>query len=264
VKLDLEKISILSNKLREDEINYIGRVFGSKTVISFDGKYKINGNTKKIWKYRCECGYEDSVLEYTLTHNIRNHCRKCMHGKMRIPKAMDCVDYYELKTVCGYAYYIDKEDYEKIIKYTWHKHKDGYLRTRYDIVDGKNKYILLHNFLLGRFDASKDDADHINRLPYDNRKSNLRVVSHNENMQNISKKSNSKHEIMGIHYSKKEDRWKAYITHNKKQIKLGTFKNKQDAIISRLSKEYEIYKENAYQMEAIIKYKIPERSANEI
>jgi hypothetical protein len=181
--------------------------------------------------------------------------------KKCIPTELD--GYLLMKTSCGYEYYIDKCDYETIESYTWHKHKDGYLRTRYDVIDGKNKYILLHNLILGRFDASFDDVDHINRLPYDNRRENLRVVSHSENMKNISKKSNSKHEIMGISYSKNEKKWKAYITYNEEKMNLGTYAKKEDAIIARLSKEYELYGDKSYQYDYILKYILKEKDSDE-
>lgn len=50
-------------------------------------------------------------------------------------------------------------------------------------VDGKQKTLLLHHFLIGKPPAGLE-VDHINRNGLDNRRENLRFVTHLENMRN--------------------------------------------------------------------------------
>lgn len=83
-------------------------------------------------------------------------------------------------TITGKAI-IDKEDIEKCKQYKWHIRKS--LNTNYAISTLKDgKKLFLHRFILNY--KGKDDVDHINHNGLDNRKSNLRIVSHSRNLLN--------------------------------------------------------------------------------
>lgn len=86
---------------------------------------------------------------------------------------------------------IDKEDFDKIDGYSWHKSSNNYI-SQGVIVDGKKKEFYLHNLILNIFDfpgkGSKESVDHINRIGLDNRKENLRIISQSEQNLNQSKK----------------------------------------------------------------------------
>jgi len=243
-----------SNILSDGFKNFIGCKIGSKTVIEFIGMYKKSNSETSVWKTVCDCGYENIVGEHSLVYNVSNVCFKCMHTKRSFCEPLYTDGYITMKTMCGYEYFIDEEDYDIIKPYTWHKHKDGYLRTRYDVVDGKNKYILLHSLILGRFGDKLDDVDHINRQPWDNRKINLRIVSHSENMKNLNKKKSNTSGVVGVSWVKLESRYKAYIVHDKKRLNLGTFKDFDDAVVARLKTELELYGDMSPQKHLFEKY----------
>lgn len=140
----------------------------------------------------------------------------------------------------GYEFYFDKEDYELIKNYCWHKHQDGYLRTRYDCVNGHNKYILMHRLIMVGFDKDRTiEVDHRNGKPNDNQKDNMRVTTHAENMKNIKLSSACKFGVNGVNYNKLENKYKANISGKH----LGTFENLEDAITARKQAEIEIYGE---------------------
>jgi hypothetical protein len=86
---------------------------------------------------------------------------------------------------------IDKEDFNKVDGYSWHKSSNNYI-SQGVIVDGKKKEFYLHNLILNIFDfpgkGSKESVDHINRIGLDNRKENLRIISQTEQNLNQSKK----------------------------------------------------------------------------
>jgi hypothetical protein len=86
---------------------------------------------------------------------------------------------------------IDKEDFEKIDGYSWHKSSNNYI-SQGVIVDGKKKEFYLHNLILDIFDfpgkGSKESVDHINRIGLDNRKENLRIITQTEQNLNQSKR----------------------------------------------------------------------------
>jgi hypothetical protein len=74
----------------------------------------------------------------------------------------------------------------------------------------------------------KQQIDHINGDPSDNRITNLRDVSDIENKQNIRKpKAGNKSGYLGVAPNKK--RWFAKITVNRQQICLGTYDTPEEA-----------------------------------
>jgi hypothetical protein len=87
---------------------------------------------------------------------------------------------------------IDTEDFEKIKKLSWHKASNNYISNGV-IVDGKRKEVYLHNLIMDRIEFKgkglKESVDHINRIGFDNRKENLRVITQSEQNLNQSKRS---------------------------------------------------------------------------
>tara|TARA_R110000787_G_scaffold257554_1_gene362724 strand:- start:18 stop:554 length:537 start_codon:yes stop_codon:yes gene_type:complete len=75
--------------------------------------------------------------------------------------------------------------------------------------------------------------DHINRVKSDNRISNLRSVTHSENLRNASMPSTNTSGHVGVFWLKNRSKWRAYIKINQKQINLGVFPDKDDAIKAR-------------------------------
>jgi hypothetical protein len=81
------------------------------------------------------------------------------------------------------------------------------------------------------------NIDHKDGNTYDNRKENLRVCTEQENAMNKRTPKNNTSGVKGVHYAKKEEKWKAYITFKGKRIHLGTYTNIEDAINKRLKAE---------------------------
>lgn len=80
--------------------------------------------------------------------------------------------------------------------------------------------------------------DHINNDSFDNRIENLRCVSRSENLRNKNNKSykNNTSGIKGVHHHKNRGKytgWTAQITYKGKNIYLGHFKEKTDAMKAR-------------------------------
>lgn len=76
---------------------------------------------------------------------------------------------------------IDKDDLERVKKYKWHKSKCGYIETT---LKG-HKNMFLHRYITN---CPEDKVvDHINHDKTDNRKSNLKICTQKENMQNLKK-----------------------------------------------------------------------------
>jgi hypothetical protein len=105
----------------------------------------------------------------------------------------------------------------------------------------KDNYQYLHRFIIG---AKKGEiVDHIDRNKKNNSRENLRIVSYSLNAYN--KEINNKLG-RGIYYDKCGNRYRACISHNNKTLKLGSFKNIEDAKKAYNNKSFEIYGENAF------------------
>jgi hypothetical protein len=78
-----------------------------------------------------------------------------------------------------------------------------------------------------------EQIDHINGIKHDNRIINLRAVTNAENSRNKSLCISNKSGHTGICYNKKTNKWKAAIGSNYKNVYLGSFENKEDAIEAR-------------------------------
>jgi len=78
-----------------------------------------------------------------------------------------------------------------------------------------------------------EQIDHINGVRHDNRIINLRAVTNAENSRNKSLCISNKSGHIGIHYNKRMNKWTAAIGTNYKQVHLGSFENKEDAIEAR-------------------------------
>jgi len=91
---------------------------------------------------------------------------------------------------------------------------------------------LLH---YGEFPAG--DIDHINQLKTDNRIENLRSVSREENARNCPMRSDNKSGKVGVFYYARDGVWVAKISHGGKQITIGHYKAKDDAVSARIDAE---------------------------
>ena len=125
---------------------------------------------------------------------------------------------------------IDLEDIDKIKNYKWRVNDNGYVLTD---IKGTTKKIRLHRFIM---DCPDDKVvDHINHDRLDNRKSNLRICTQQQNLMN--KKS------VGVTFDKRRNKWYAQIMHNRKHVFLGSFNTKEEAIEARKRAEIEYFGE---------------------
>lgn len=62
------------------KVNLVGRRFGSRVVLSFEG---INASNQGLWKVRCDCGAESIVARSALNPNKGKFCAACRTEGMR-------------------------------------------------------------------------------------------------------------------------------------------------------------------------------------
>lgn len=124
----------------------------------------------------------------------------------------------------------DVEDWEKQKNITWFI-GGGYVKARH-----KGKTLQIHRLIMQAPDGM--EVDHINHNPLDNRRSNLRVVSHIVNMANRGRQSNNKSGTNGVYWNKRIKRFYCQINVNGKRKYLGCYKTYEEAKSARIRAEY--------------------------
>lgn len=130
---------------------------------------------------------------------------------------------------------IDKEDYKKVSVVKWSVIKNCH--TYYAVAKINKKSVRLHRLILD-FPKNKS-IDHINHNGLDNRKQNLRICTHLENMQNKKVPKNNKIGISGIYYNSKLDLYIVRKQYNNMRDYIGSFKslNKAKTALQKYLKE---------------------------
>lgn len=219
--------------------------YGKLTTICVVGRtsYRV-----KIWKCLCDCGNYINVPSTSLSSGNTKSCG-CLHKKVsqKNGKEHRNLNRYELnenKPCFGYTrngeqFIFDYDDYEKINEYTWSLNPEGYV-----ISLPFGEPIRMHRLIM---DAPQNmEVDHINHNPADNRKENLRIVEHYENITYSKTRVDNTSGRKGVYWDKSRQKWMAAITFNKKTYHLGRFENFEDAVRAREEAEKTIHKEFHY------------------
>lgn len=217
-----------------------GMKFGRLTVLERVPNLPNSRVTR--WKCRCECG---KIVEANRNNLLKEHVKSCGCLSTELKKQRSKKYNLFMPIYIGYTlntnrpFIVDYEDYEKIKKYCWHETQYGYIATRNP--DTK-RIMLLHKLIMGE----EGIVDHINRNRTDNRKVNLRIVTHQENSINKSMQKNNRSGITGVFYDKQRNKWASQLTFKgKKHFK--RFNDKEEAIKYRKNCEQVYFKEYAPQ-----------------
>ena len=138
---------------------------------------------------------------------------------------------------------VDPDDYEHLSKFNWHvvDGKETYYAVRIGRKNEKRKgkNIWMHRTILNLNDDQI--CDHKNHNGLDNRRANLRPVTHSQNMQNRPKRKTKCHsKYKGVSFRKRQNKWVADIQVNSKPKFLGYYDNEIDAarVYYRATKKY--------------------------
>ena len=95
---------------------------------------------------------------------------------------------------------VDDSDFEELNQYHWCLSIWGYATRRVlksERVKYKTANILMHRQIMGVIDP-KSHVDHINQIPLDNRRENLRFCSMSQNKWNMRKRADNKSGFKGV------------------------------------------------------------------
>lgn len=238
-------------KVKED---LTGVVFDRLTVIEQAEDY-IKPNGKRIAQWLCECSCPEHNKVIVTQSNLKHkHTKSC--GCLAIEKtSLKKHNKYDLSGSFGMLWstntnekvYFDLQDSDKILQYTWWIAINGYPTTTIN-----NKNITMHK-LLGYY-----RPDHHNKNKLDNRRSNLISCTRQENQRNCTISKNNTSKFTGVCWDKNKNKWVAQIMVDYKNINLGRFVEKDDAIRARLQAEAKYFGEFAPQRHLFEQYNINE------
>jgi hypothetical protein len=117
-----------------------------------------------------------------------------------------------------------------IERHNWFIHQ-GDVTTNLRIGINRRETLRLHKLLM--HPDTGFEVDHINRNKLDNRRSNLRVVTHLHNLHNNAAHPNSQTGVRGVHpfRNKYSTKYIAFIHVSGKGMHLGTFATVEEAAV---------------------------------
>lgn len=138
---------------------------------------------------------------------------------------------------------VDEDDYNDLLQFQWSAKKDTSVSYEqyyaYGVVNGKRMF--MHRYLL---EPTNDVCvDHKNHKGWDNRRSNIRIVSAIQNRKNSRKPNFTKitSKYKGVGWNKQSQRWRASIyVDGGKKIHIGSFLKELEAA-EAYNKEVEKY-----------------------
>ena len=223
-----------------------GHRFGYLTVLDrAEDHISCSGRKRIKWNCLCDCGEYTKVLATNLK---QGKIVSCGCYKKNVTNFKKKYNNYDLSGEFGIGYtsngeefYFDLEDYCKIKNYTWYKNDQGYL-----VAHSEEQNIRMHRVIMEASDDYEVDHIHGKFTRHDNRKNNLRIVTHTQNNWNKGKMVTNKSGYRGVSWSKSHGKWESQIECNHKHIHLGFFEDIEEAYKVRLEAEEKYFGEYSY------------------
>lgn len=220
----------------------------AKAIHGEDYDYSKSQYTNAKDKIEIICKQHGSFFQIVNNH-LRGHgCKKCGEEKCKTNRNINlrkCKSIGMPKPEQGIRFVgvgngkfakVDEEDYEKVSAHGW--------STSYNYANcckvGK-----MHRFILGIVNP-KIYVDHINGDVLDNRKSNLRIATNQENCFNTKSHKDSFSKYKGVTWFKRDSKWRTSICKDGKTRHIGYFQNEVDAAKAYDKKAKELFGEFAY------------------
>jgi hypothetical protein len=214
---------------KKSELLKSGQRFNYLTVIKLDHiEQQMNHTDKKIrnieyYLCQCQCGQFKVLDKHSLK---RAKSCGCKIHLLKENHLVEQLDYFELHIFSkrenkNIIILVDKEDVERIKMFKWSLKYDKTVDNYYVIAWERHNYkdrkrVSLHRFIMNCPEGL--EVDHINRNTRDNRKSNLRIVTPQENANNKGEYKNNKSGYKHIYYLKNLNTWACTIKRNKKIV----------------------------------------------
>lgn len=124
---------------------------------------------------------------------------------------------------------IDAADADFVNQWRWHLLRVGYA-ARSDHNGGNRRMFYMHRELMGLDHANPLEVDHIDRDRLNNRRGNLRVLTHAQQLQNRPQRNNGwTSQYRGVSWHAQACLWRARIEVNGESLYLGLFPTEEEA-----------------------------------
>lgn len=137
---------------------------------------------------------------------------------------------------------VDEEDYEELSKYKWSLTSNGYAK-RTECNNIGRKTVRMHRQIMKV--NENQELDHINGDKLDNRKGNLRIVTHGQNMFNKKRYANASSKYKGVRFYNVTNKWISRIGINRERIHIGYYATEEAAAKAYNNKAKELFGEYA-------------------
>ena len=145
-------------------------------------------------------------------------------------------EYREIPLTKGQVTIVDADDYEWLSRYSWYAHWGKTTESFYayrraaKAENADRKLIGMHRMILGMEVGDKRHPDHINNNTLDNRRCNLRILTHSQNLRS-NRKMNPLNTsgYRGVTFHKASGLWMAQIQVGGKHVCLGYFHDPLEA-----------------------------------
>lgn len=175
---------------------------------------------------RIQCYTSHAARESTPESRLVIGC--CTFPRLPLTEESEMI---EIPLTRGQVALIDDADFELVSQHKWCAFWSPRGRCFYAVTSTQKEYkrttIYMHRLIMGASISEK--VDHINRRTLDNRRSELRLASHAQNMHNRGKTIKNTSGYKGVSWDRINNKWVAEIWENKKKTHLGRFLTKEEA-----------------------------------
>jgi hypothetical protein len=142
----------------------------------------------------------------------------------------------EIPLTQGKVAIVGAEDFAWLSDRRWHAHERGrtwYARSTIKSM-GVQRTVFMHRVILEHhgYDLTTGEVDHINGDGLDNRKSNLQIISHAENIRKSRTQVNNKSGFRGVSWHKQDHRWQVFIEVDQVRKYVGSYRTKIAAALA--------------------------------
>ena len=135
-----------------------------------------------------------------------------------------------ITTSAGKEILVDDDFFDLYGRDRWYVDAEGYVVRAIYAAGRKQVKLLMHRVIT---QAPKGvQVDHINHDRLDNRRANLRLVTHSENQRNRSVRKDSSSGFIGVYFVARLNKWRAQIYVNR-TLNLGYFSTLEEAVAAR-------------------------------
>ncbi|MBN8979329.1 MAG: HNH endonuclease [Rhizobiales bacterium] len=125
----------------------------------------------------------------------------------------------------GFEAVVDDDDAADLRRWAWQIQTVGTLHYARRSTGPRGSTVYLHRQIMGP--PSGFVVDHIDGNGLNNRRANLRLVTHSQNLWNRRKKAD------GVCFAPKTNKWRATIGYQNKKYEIGFYNTREDASAAR-------------------------------